>query len=98
MTPPGGPVRGGEKSPNFVPTGRVIKYPPKCTPPGPGGPPGDPPAGGPPGAGQGYPSSVSATSSGWWHRRLGKWSLGPLKLPKLHMPYVPLRSLSVRLL
>ena len=26
-----------------VPTGRVIKYPRKCTPPGPGGPPGVPP-------------------------------------------------------
>jgi len=31
---------------HFVPTGRVIKYPRKCTPPGPGGPPGGPP--GPP--------------------------------------------------
>ena len=46
------PARGGY----FVPTGRVIKYPPKCTPPGPpgapGGPPGGPPSGGVP---RGYP-------------------------------------------
>merc|ERR1712240_417851 len=56
--PPGGLSRGGiprpgpkiPKKPKFhsVPTGRVIKYPRKCTPPGPGGPPGVPP-GGPPG-------------------------------------------------
>lgn len=32
-----------------VPTGRVIKYPRKCTPPGPPDPPGTPPPGGPPG-------------------------------------------------
>ena len=46
MGPPGGqkwPKIGVSHS---VPTGRVIKYPPKCTPPGPpgpGGPPGVPP-------------------------------------------------------
>ena len=39
-----------------VPTGRVIKYPQKCTPPGPPGPPGPPrgpPFGGVPGGGPG---------------------------------------------
>ena len=33
--------------PTSVPTGRVIKYPPKCTPGGPGAPPGSPPGRGP---------------------------------------------------
>ena len=42
-SPPGPrPGRGGI----FVPTGRVIKYPPKCAPPA---PPGAPARGGPPG-------------------------------------------------
>ena len=34
------------KKATSVPTGRVIKYPRKCTPGGPGRPPGSPPAGG----------------------------------------------------
>merc|ERR1712136_469589 len=34
------------EKPTSVPTGRVIKYPRKCTPPGPG-PPGGPPGGAP---------------------------------------------------
>ena len=44
----------------FVPDGRVIKYPPKCTPPGaggPAGPPGGAPQGAPPGAGIGSAES-----------------------------------------
>ena len=56
---PGGPKIGGPPgngpsrahTPTSVPTGRVIKYPRKCTPPPPrgvpGGPPGGPPRGGP---------------------------------------------------
>lgn len=42
-----GGQKRGEKSAEFVPDGRVIKYPPKCTPPRPGaaprGAPGGPP-------------------------------------------------------
>ena len=41
--PPGGSKRGsGILSQNSVPNGRVIKYPPKCAPPLPGGVPGGP--------------------------------------------------------
>ena len=47
----GGKIRGAI----FVPTGRVIKYPPKCAPPGGPGPPRPPPAGAPRGAPVGGP-------------------------------------------
>ena len=67
-------------------------------PRGPGGPPGTPPLGGPPETVLGIPPPAVPHPLGWWHRRLGKRSLGPLKLPKLRMPYVPLRSLSAGLL
>ena len=43
------------EKPTSVPTGRVIKYPRKCTPPGPG-PPGGPPGGVPGPGGLGPPS------------------------------------------
>ena len=53
--PPGGQKWGsGILSQNSVPNGRVIKYPPKCAPPLPGGGPGGPP-GGPPGPAPGTP-------------------------------------------
>ena len=64
---PGGPPAGDPsrtQAPTSVPTGRVIKYPRKCTPRGPGGPPVTPP--GPPGTPlrrgvpRGVPRGVSA--------------------------------------
>ena len=50
LTSKWGPKRGqkrGQKSAEFVPDGRVIKYPPKCTPPRPGAAPRGGPRGPP---------------------------------------------------
>ena len=82
--PRGGPPRGGEKGAQTVPTGRVIKYPPKCAlfrPPGgpPRGPPGAPR--GPPGPGppDWAPRIPSPGGYGWRepHHGVGRVIIGP---------------------
>ena len=82
----GGILSRGPKIPknpkfHFVPTGRVIKYPPKCTPPG---PPGGPPRrGGPRG-----PRSVSP--QGGWYTPGG--SLSPVSASELFPIHMPVRT------
>ena len=66
---------------HFVPTGRVIKYPPKCAPPG--------PPGGPPGRG-GSPGAPICLPPGGWYTPGG--SLSPVSASELFPIHMPVRT------